>query len=88
MYSGSRVLLLDEPDRQGVDVAAKAEVHALIRQLAQEGMSVVVVSSDFRELVSLAQRVAVLARGRVAGVFEAPAAIPVRFSRPPTGAAA
>jgi ribose transport system ATP-binding protein len=71
MYSGSRVLLLDEPTR-GIDVAAKAEVHALIRQLAQEGMSVVVVSSDFRELVSLAQRVTVLARGRVAGVFEAP----------------
>ena len=58
-----RVLLLDEPT-QGVDVAAKAEVHRLIDQAADRGMAVLVASSDETELVRLCSRVVVLSRGR------------------------
>lgn len=59
-----RVLLLDEPT-QGVDVGARAELHASIRRAAGQGMALVVVSSDFGELEELCDRVLVLREGLV-----------------------
>ncbi len=59
-----RVLLLDDPTR-GVDVAAKAEIHATMRALAAGGMAVAFASSDLAEIVDAADRVVVMARGRV-----------------------
>lgn len=61
-----RILLLDEPTR-GVDVGAKAEVHALLDRLARAGAAVVVASSEMEELLAVADRVVVLHDGRVAG---------------------
>ena len=58
-----RVLLLDEPTR-GVDVGARSEIYALIRALADRGVAVVVVSSEIEEVLGLADRVLVVARGR------------------------
>jgi ribose transport system ATP-binding protein len=66
-----RVLLLDEPT-QGVDVAAKAELHALVDQAAAEGAAVMVCSSDEHELERLCDRVVVLRRGRVVSEFHRP----------------
>ena len=65
-----RVILLDEPTR-GVDVGAKAEIHALVRRLASEGAAVLVVSSELPEVLQVSDRIAVMARGRVAGVVGA-----------------
>lgn len=65
-----KVLLLDEPTR-GVDVATKAQIHAIIRRLAREGGAVVMVSSELDELLSVADRILVLHEGRVSGVVEA-----------------
>ena len=59
-----RVLLLDEPTR-GIDVAAKADVYALVRELADRGVAIVLVASELEELVLLCDRVIVLSRGRV-----------------------
>jgi len=59
-----RILLLDEPTR-GVDVAAKAEIHALIDALAHEGVAIVLVSSELPELLSLADRVLVMRQGEL-----------------------
>ncbi|MGH1561397.1 sugar ABC transporter ATP-binding protein [Mumia sp. DW29H23] len=59
-----RVLLLDEPTR-GVDVGARSEIYALIRQLADDGVAVIVVSSDIEEVLGLSDRVMVVADGRV-----------------------
>jgi ribose transport system ATP-binding protein len=65
-----RVLLLDEPTR-GVDVGARSEMYALVRDLADRGVAVVVVSSEIPEVLGLADRVLVIADGAV--VAEAPA---------------
>lgn len=58
------ILLLDEPTR-GIDVGAKAEVHVLVRNLANEGKAVVLVSSELPELLALSDRVLVLREGIV-----------------------
>ncbi|SHN14993.1 sugar ABC transporter ATP-binding protein [Rhizobacter sp. OV335] len=61
-----KVLLLDEPTR-GVDVGAKAEIHALLERMAAQGMAVLVVSSDLRELIGLCDRMLVMSRGVLVG---------------------
>jgi ribose transport system ATP-binding protein len=63
------VLLIDEPTR-GVDVAAKQAVHAALRELADRGKALVVVSSELEELTALCDRIAVLSDGRVASTFD------------------
>jgi ribose transport system ATP-binding protein len=63
-----QVLLVDEPTR-GVDVAAKAQIHRLIIELAADGMAVVCVSSEIEELLALSHRVLVLRHGHPAGDF-------------------
>jgi L-arabinose transport system ATP-binding protein len=59
-----KVLILDEPTR-GVDVGAKAEIYRLIAELAAEGLALLVVSSEMPELLGLADRILVMAGGRV-----------------------
>jgi ribose transport system ATP-binding protein len=71
LLRGCRVLLLDEPTR-GVDVGARSEIYALIRRLADDGVAVVVVSSEVPEVLGLADRVLVISEGRI--VHEGPAA--------------
>ena len=61
-----KVLILDEPTR-GVDVGAKAEIHALLHRMADAGMALLVVSSDLPELIGLCDRIIVLSRGRLVG---------------------
>jgi len=63
------LLLLDEPS-QGVDVGARADIHHSIRETADAGTAVVVVSSDMEELVRLCDRVAVFVDGRIVGQIE------------------
>jgi ribose transport system ATP-binding protein len=63
-----RVIVFDEPT-QGVDVGAKAEIHRLIRGLADEGAAVIMVSSDLEEIVAECDRVAVMHDGRVTGIL-------------------
>jgi ABC-type sugar transport system ATPase subunit len=60
-----KLLLLDEPTR-GVDVGAKAEIYRLIEEERQEGMAILVVSSELEELFSICHRIIVLRRGRIA----------------------
>jgi len=61
-----RVLILDEPTR-GVDVGAKAEIYKLVRQMAAQGMAVVVISSDLPEVLLLSDRILVMRRGIISG---------------------
>ena len=63
-----KLLLLDEPGR-GIDVGAKAEVFRTMRALAREGLAVMFATSDLKEVLAVADRIVVLAAGRVTGDF-------------------
>ena len=58
-----KLLILDEPTR-GIDVGAKAEIQALIRELAEQGLGVLMISSELEEMIEGADRVFVLRDGR------------------------
>lgn len=64
LAAGSRILMLDEPTR-GVDVGAKAELHAWIDRLASEGHAILLISSELTELINLSTRILVLRQGRI-----------------------
>ena len=61
-----RVLLLDEPTR-GVDVGAKAEIYGIIRRLADEGVAILMISSELPEIVGMSDRALVMRDGTVRG---------------------
>lgn len=66
MGQGTKVLLLDEPTR-GIDVGTKAEIYRLVREAAERGLAVLLVSSEMPELLALSDRIVVLSDGRVTG---------------------
>ncbi|WP_240613275.1 sugar ABC transporter ATP-binding protein [Brachybacterium endophyticum] len=74
------VLIFDEPTR-GIDVGAKEEIHTLLEDLAAQGRSIIVISSELPEVLRLAHRVVVMNQGRVSGVLEAAEADPESVMR-------
>lgn len=62
----SDIVIFDEPTR-GIDVGAKYEIYEIINQLADEGKTIIVVSSEFEELIGIADRIVVMSEGRLAG---------------------
>jgi ABC-type sugar transport system ATPase subunit len=80
----SDVLVLDEPTR-GVDVGAKAELHAWIDRVASEGAAVLLISSELPELLNLATRIIVLRSGRIVGELSRAEAAQDRLLRLMTG---
>ncbi|WP_053845906.1 sugar ABC transporter ATP-binding protein [Paracidovorax avenae] len=69
LHRDGRVLLLDEPTR-GVDVGARADLYAELDRMAAEGRALLMVSSDLRELMAMADRIGVMSGGRLVAVFE------------------
>jgi len=65
---GPKVMIFDEPTR-GVDVGAKAEIYARMRELAQRGVAVLMISSDMEEVIGQSDRIAVMHEGRVTGTL-------------------
>ena len=63
------VLIFDEPTR-GIDVGAKSEIYKLMTQLAEEGKSIIMISSDMPELLRLSDRVIVMCEGHVTGELD------------------
>lgn len=70
LMAGCDIMILDEPTR-GIDVMAKEEIHRLIRTLADEGMTVIVVSSEMEELLALANRIIIMHEGALKGIVQA-----------------
>ncbi len=69
MAKGIRMLIMDEPTR-GIDVNAKAEIHALVRELADNGVAVVVISSEMEEVLALGDRIMVMHQGHTKGFID------------------
>ncbi len=64
-----KVLILDEPTR-GIDVGAKQEIYKLITELANNGMAILLISSDMPEVLSMSHRIAVIAQGKITGILD------------------
>ena len=75
-----KVLILDEPTR-GVDVGAKMTIYSRIRRLAEEGVAVIVVSSEMEEVLGLSHRVLVMAGGRSQGILSRAEATPEKVMK-------
>lgn len=63
-----RILILDEPTR-GIDVGAKTDVHALMSEIASQGIGIIMISSEMPEILGMSDRIIVMARGGITGEF-------------------
>ncbi len=64
-----RIFILDEPTR-GIDVGAKSEIHHMVARLAEQGMAIMIISSELPEILKLCDRVIVMHEGAITGVFQ------------------
>lgn len=69
MFTNPKVVIFDEPTK-GIDVAAKEEIYKLMQELAEKGISIILVSSEFDELLRCSNRVITIYRGKITGEFE------------------
>jgi rhamnose transport system ATP-binding protein len=80
-----KLLIVDEPTR-GIDVGTKSEVHRLLSQKAQEGMAIIMVSSELPEVMGMADRILVMREGRMVGEFSRKGATAEKIIAVATGA--
>jgi ABC-type sugar transport system ATPase subunit len=71
LESNANIIIFDEPTR-GIDIGAKYEIYLLINQLADEGKSIIIVSSELPELLGICDRIIVMHEGRVKGEISDP----------------
>jgi ABC-type sugar transport system ATPase subunit len=69
LFSQARLLILDEPT-QGIDIGAKLDVYRVINELTANGISILLISSDFPELIAMSDRIAVVRDGRILKIAE------------------
>lgn len=69
LFTGPKILILDEPTR-GIDVGAKFEIYSIMNQLINEGMSIIMISSELGEVLGMSDRVYVMAEGKVKGEMD------------------
>jgi ABC-type sugar transport system ATPase subunit len=69
LLTDSELFIFDEPTR-GIDVGAKAEIHRLMRRLADEGKAIIMISSDLPEVIGMSDRVLVMRRGQIVAEFD------------------
>jgi ribose transport system ATP-binding protein len=68
LYTKSKLLIFDEPT-SGIDVGVKYEIYNLINRLVEQGIGVIVISSDLPEILGISDRIAVMCEGRLAGIL-------------------
>ena len=85
LQTAPKVLILDEPTK-GIDVGSKAAVYEIMAELVQGGLAVILVSSELPEILGLADRIAVMRRGRMCACFERADATPEALVRAATDA--
>jgi len=70
LYVGPKVLILDEPTR-GIDVGAKYEIYTIMNQLVEQGMSIIMISSELLEILGMSDRLYIMSEGSIAGELSA-----------------
>ena len=75
LEANPRILIMDEPTR-GIDVGAKAEIYALMGRLVQQGVAILMISSELPEVLGMSDRVLVISGGRIAASFNRADATP------------
>ena len=84
LATAPKVIILDEPTK-GIDIGSKAAVHGFISELAAEGLSIIMISSELPEIIGMSDRVLVMKEGLSAGLFERAALTPEALVRSATG---
>ncbi len=69
LMSGPRILIMDDPTR-GVDVGAKYEIYKLMNELAEQGISIILISSDLQEVLGMSDRIMVMCQGQSNGILD------------------
>jgi putative multiple sugar transport system ATP-binding protein len=70
LFTNPKVLILDEPTR-GIDVGAKFEIYSLMNRLVEQGMSIIMISSELLEVLGMSDRLYVMSEGRITGELKA-----------------
>jgi putative multiple sugar transport system ATP-binding protein len=70
LFTKPNILILDEPTR-GIDVGAKYEIYSIINKLVDEGMSIIMISSELPEILGMSDRIYVVAHGQITGELDA-----------------
>jgi rhamnose transport system ATP-binding protein len=86
LETNPRVLIMDEPTR-GIDVGAKAEIHALMGALARQGVAILMISSELPEVLGMSDRILVISGGEIAAELDRAAATPDAVGAAMTNAA-
>jgi len=84
LFTESKVLIFDEPTR-GIDVGAKAEIHQLMNRLAENGVAVIMISSELPEVLAMSDRILVMHEGEIAGELSREEATQERIMHLATG---
>jgi ABC-type sugar transport system ATPase subunit len=69
LMTDPKILLMDEPTR-GVDIGAKGEMFQIASNLAKQGLSIIIIASELKEIISISDRIIVLSSGMVTGEFQ------------------
>ena len=86
LMSGPKVLIMDDPTR-GVDVGAKYEIYKLMNELAEQGIAIIMISSELEEVLGMSDRVMVMCQGRSNGILNTPEATQEKIMALATGIA-
>lgn len=63
-----KVMIFDEPTR-GIDVGSKAEIYQIMRELSEQGVAIIMISSDMEEVITISDRIAVMRKGQISGIL-------------------
>ena len=69
LVAKSKILIMDEPTR-GIDVNAKAEIYALMKEFVENGGSIIMVSSEMPEVIGVSTRIMIMREGRISGLLD------------------
>ena len=68
LNASPKILILDEPTR-GIDIGAKVEIHKLLNRLAEQGVAIIIISSELEEVLGMSDRILVMNEGRIVSEF-------------------